>query len=103
MRPVTFLLRQHTASDLPPLTKSAFLQQTEKHECTRSAIPNGQNVLPRAMASPPDQQAEHDEPPGSGFKTGSLAKEEHSATEKRRRDRIAEGSMLMASRLLVLQ
>ena len=47
------------------------------------------------MFSPPDQRAEHDEPPGSGFKTGSLAKEKHSATEKRRRDRIAEGYSLM--------
>ena len=55
------------------------------------------------MASPPDQQAEHDEPPGSGFKTGSLAKEKHSATEKRRRDRIAEGYRLMASHLLIFQ
>ncbi|CAK0783917.1 hypothetical protein CVIRNUC_007117 [Coccomyxa viridis] len=60
-------------------------------QLSASAIPNGQNALPMAMASPPEQRAEHDEPPGSGFKTGSLAKEKHSATEKRRRDRIAEG------------
>ena len=54
------------------------------------------------MGGPADQQAEHDELPGSGFKTVSLAKEKHSATEKRRRDRIAEGYSLMTSHSLGL-